>query len=157
MKKRLMAGLLCGVVMALLTLPAMAHGCHGRGGHHGRQAETFVCPQAGCILEGRHTHDVQPYCGYHHSSGLCDGTCVGLCPVEGCEIGGRHVHDGVSYCGYGHGDGYCDGSCVGLCPVEGCEIGGRHVHDGVSYCGYGHGDGFCDGACQVFGRCKGWC
>ena len=119
MKRRLMAGLLCGVMMALLTLPAMAHGCHGRRGHHAQQSESFVCPQAGCTLTGRHTHNVPPYCGYHHGSGLCNGTCLGLCPVEGCEAAGRHVHDGVSYCGYHHESGFCDGTCLAFSRCKG--------------------------------------
>lgn len=153
-KGRLLAGALCVMLAAMLIVPAAAHGCHGGRGHHGGyrqsvQTTVTVCPYEDCAQTGRHTHDGVTYCGYGHSSGVCDNNCRALCPYEDCGEAGRHIHDGVTYCGYCHEAGYCDGTCRALCPYEDCGIAGRHTHDGTGYCGARHDCGYCDGTCAV--------
>lgn len=85
LRKKLMAAGMAGVLAAaLFAAPAWAHG-HGHG-HH-RQAEQTqaasqpanqypVCTIEGCVETGRHFHDGSAYCGYSHSSGYCDGSCL---------------------------------------------------------------------------------
>ena len=108
------------LALALLTLPASAHGHHG-GGCHGN----------------RPIRPSQPV-----------SSTVAVCKVEGCTIAGRHVHNRVTYCGYPHESGVCDNNCRALCPLEGCPEIGRHSHSGVSYCGDHHSYGFCEGICH---------
>ncbi len=80
-----------------------------------------VCLFEGCTETGHHIHDGSYYCGYHHASGYCDGSCAysatpsgayPICTFEGCTESGRHIHDDNYYCGYHHAGGYCDGSCI---------------------------------------------
>ena len=152
---RLTAGAVCAVLAALLIVPASAHGHHGGWGHHSRrtvqsvQTTITVCPYGDCTIAGRHAHSGVTYCGYDHTTGVCDGACRALCAVEDCTVAGRHIHDGVTYCGYDHENGYCDGACRALCPYEDCTIAGAHTHDGVTYCGYHHADGYCGGHCAA--------
>ena len=74
MKGRLIAGVLCAMLAAMLVVPVSAHGCHGGrgGGHHGGYARNVqttvqtavtVCPYSDCTLAGRHTHSGVIYCG----------------------------------------------------------------------------------------------
>lgn len=117
MKGRLLAGVLCVMLAAVMIVPAGAQGCHGGRGHHGEyrqnvQTTVTVCPYEDCTQTGRHTHDGVIYCGYGHGSSVCDGTCLALCPYEDCTQAGRHTHDGVGYCGADHDCGYCDNSCT---------------------------------------------
>ena len=65
-KGRLLAGVLCAVIAALMIVPAAAHGCHRNSGHHGRYANQVqttitVCPYENCTLAGRHTHSGVTY------------------------------------------------------------------------------------------------
>lgn len=86
-KGRLAAGLLCAIMAAMLIVPVSAHGCHRRGGHHARSAQTTVtvCPYEDCTQAGRHTHDGVTYCGANHDCGYCDGTCTVVVPRRhGC-------------------------------------------------------------------------
>ena len=150
-KKMLLAGAAVILTFSLSVFPAFAHGHGGHhGGHHGNwttqnipgnndntgaaapntDADTGtaavsgaypVCPFEGCAETGHHLHDGSYYCGYHHSSGYCDGSCAysatpsgayPICTFEGCTESGRHIHDDNYYCGYHHAGGYCDGSCI---------------------------------------------
>lgn len=151
------------LAMALLIIPASAH-----GGHHGLgqcrtatqqqtnvhrqtvQQQTAVqqpltyqlCPVENCTIAGRHFHDGKPYCGANHTGTVCDGSCLTrpLCTVEGCTQTGCHLHDGTAYCGAAHSCGWCDGSCQShtLCTVEGCTQTDYHLHNGTGYCGGSH-------------------
>lgn len=127
-KKRFAAGFLALMTLALLSVSAAAHGCHGRRAV--RTSECTVCAVEDCTLQGRHTHDGTTYCGYPHESGVCDGSCLALCTVEGCTLAGRHSHDGTAYCGADHACGFCDGSCLNSAPAAGTHHGchGRHGH-----------------------------
>ncbi len=154
-------GLLCFLLAALLTIPALAHGHRGHhGGHHSYavQTEITVCPYDDCTTAGRHAHDGLTYCGYDHAGGVCNGSCYALCEVEDCTETGRHSHDGVTYCGYDHEAGFCDGACRQLCAVDGCKLSGLHTHSGTPCCGNAHETGFCDGSCSTTARhCRSWC
>lgn len=91
--KKLLA---CGTVGILLAgsivAPVSAHG------HHRQAAETdkicSLCTVEGCTETGRHTHDGQDYCGYNHTNGYCDGSCVKQSESKssnrGSHHGGRH-------------------------------------------------------------------
>ncbi len=73
-QKLLALGAAAVLSSACFALPAFAHGHHGRA-----QAYTScpaVCTIDSCTEIGRHTHDGVTYCGYNHSSGYCDGSCV---------------------------------------------------------------------------------
>ena len=160
-KGRLLAGVLCAVIAALMIVPAAAHGCHRNSGHHGRYANQVqttitVCPYENCTLAGRHTHGGVTHCGDHPADGLGDGPCRALGPLERCDLAGRHTHDGVTYCGYHHQGGFCDGACQALCPYEDCAVAGIHTHSGVSYCGNSHSAGFCGGGCAAGTGCGRW-
>ena len=110
-KKMLLAGAAVILTFSLSVFPAFAHGHGGHhGGHHGNwttqnipgnndntgaaapntDADTGtaavsgaypVCPFEGCAETGHHLHDGSYYCGYHHNSGYCDGSCVGSAPA----------------------------------------------------------------------------
>lgn len=102
---------------AMMAFPASAHG-HGRG-HHRRSGDYYqsqttenqagtgnqaagsqtavqcpVCTVEDCVEVGRHWHDDLEYCGYHHTSGYCDYSCVNNCEVEttgsGTGVSGCH-------------------------------------------------------------------
>ena len=111
--------LFCVLALALLTLPASAHGHNGGGCHSGRPVRpsqpanptVTVCKTAGCTTAGRHVHNGVTYCGYPHESGVCDNNCRALCPVEGCTLEGQHSHRGTAYCGDYHPSGFCEGIC----------------------------------------------
>lgn len=69
-------------------------GC-GEIGHHTHDGHDYwgctpVCSVEGCMETGRHTHDGYDYCGYGHSGGYCDGSCV-------------TYSDSAGYCGGHHG------------------------------------------------------
>lgn len=59
------------------AIPAFAHGHHG---YYRQTQATVNCPAIctieGCTEPGRHTHDGVEYCGYNHSCGYCDGSCI---------------------------------------------------------------------------------
>lgn len=38
--------------------------------------ECPVCTIEDCAEQGRHFHDNEEYCGYNHSNGYCDNTCI---------------------------------------------------------------------------------
>ena len=143
--KRLLAlGAAGALIAAIAVTPASAHGRR----HHSKSPSSCpVCTVYGCTVSGRHTHNGLAYCGYHHESGYCDGSCRPVCTLEDCTELGRHTHNGLAYCGYHHESGYCDGSCRPVCTVEGCTEAGRHTHSGLAYCGYHHESGYCDGSC----------
>ncbi len=105
------------MTVALLVVPASAHGGHG----HCRQ-QTVVQPQPivyqlctaeDCTIAGRHFHDGAPYCGAAHTGVSCDGSCLTrpLCTADGCTLTGHHQHNGEGYCGAVHACGWCDGTC----------------------------------------------
>lgn len=117
--KRFAVPVLAGLLTVfLLAMPASAHGGHHGGGHHGGTAQTTNACPAGCDQTGCHSHQGVAYCGYHHASNTCNGTCAALCPVEGCTEPGRHTHDGSLVCGYTHEAGYCDGSCAAILAAQ---------------------------------------
>ena len=63
-----------------------------------------VCPVEGCAETGRHLHDGSYYCGYHHSGGYCDGSCVSSSPtVSNTQTAG--YTPAVSGYGFGRGHG----------------------------------------------------
>lgn len=116
-----------------------------------------ICNFEGCAITGHHLHDGSYYCGYHHESGYCDGSCIGsypaagtssapgttypVCTYEGCIEAGRHLHDGSYYCGYHHAGGYCDGSCIGSYPAVSDSPAADNSSSGSlpAVSGYGYG------------------
>ncbi len=49
-----------------------------------------VCTFDGCVEAGRHWHDDVEYCGYHHTSGYCDNSCINDCGYAAngsCTVG----------------------------------------------------------------------
>ena len=71
-KKLLMTGAVCAMLVAVMAVPASAHG----GRHHSgaRTAASYaVCTVEGCDQTGRHDHDGVTYCGYDHAGGTCTG------------------------------------------------------------------------------------
>ena len=78
-----------GAVVAMssaFAIPTFAHGHHRR-----TQATvnyTAICTIESCTETGRHTHDGVDYCGYDHSCGYCDGSCVTQSNYGCC--GGHH-------------------------------------------------------------------
>lgn len=86
----LVTGLVSAFVVTAFALPVYAH-------HSNRQQKQVVsCPSV-CTLEscnetGRHYHDGVQYCGYAHSGGYCDGSC--LTSVNGSWQGSHHGHHG---------------------------------------------------------------
>lgn len=93
-KSRLFAGLLCAVLISLLTVPASAHCGRGRGHHSGYtqsvQASAAVCPYEDCTTAGCHLHDGVTYCGYGHGSASCGDSCA----VAASYCHGGHHHGG---------------------------------------------------------------
>lgn len=88
-KKLLAVGTITVMSTACLALPAFAHG------HH-RQTQVIntcpaVCTVDGCAETGRHAHNGVTYCGYNHSSGYCDGSCV---TVNNSNTSGCYGHHG---------------------------------------------------------------
>ena len=66
-----------GAVVAMssaFAIPTFAHGHHRRT--HATVNYTAICTIESCTETGRHTHDGVDYCGYDHSCGYCDGSCV---------------------------------------------------------------------------------
>lgn len=57
-----------------------AEGCSTTGYHTHDSQECWgcypVCTVEGCTESGHHVHDGHGYCGYEHSSGYCDGSCM---------------------------------------------------------------------------------
>ena len=118
--KKFMTATAAGMLMAaLVTSPALAHGHHRRAavtapstsqsvssyactvegcgltGYHSHDGHNYwgcysVCNVEGCGEIGHHTHDGHDYCGYGHSGGYCDGSCV-------------TYSDSAGYCGGHHG------------------------------------------------------
>ena len=52
-----------------------------------------LCTVEGCTVSGRHTHDGTTYCGYHHGSGYCDGSCIAP-PAAVSHVSGGHHQNG---------------------------------------------------------------
>ena len=90
LKRLLTTGLVCGVAITAFALPVYAH--HGSGRHSQAVSCPAVCALEQCDQIGRHYHDGVQYCGYAHSSGYCDGSCLNQ--VTGCGQGGHHGHHG---------------------------------------------------------------
>lgn len=108
MKRIFTVALTAALVSTLFVMPVSAH---GHGGHH-RQTRTVqtvqtvqtvdtldtecpVCTVEGCTEVGRHTHDGHDYCGYNHTDGYCDGSCV-TASASGSAASGSTAS------GYGH-------------------------------------------------------
>lgn len=95
-KSKLAVCAACVVLAGVLTVPALAHG------HHGRARSNYVYPQCqveDCQLTYRHDHDGETYCG--HSRG--DGHSHHVdCDVSGCTVLGAHTHRA-----HGHGRHHC--------------------------------------------------
>ena len=109
-RKRLIAGSLAALMVALLVIPVSAH-CGRRRAAAPANTACYVCAVEGCTELGRHSHDGTVYCGYDHENGICDGKCLAICADEDCTITGRHTHNGTTYCGTHHEAGFCDGNC----------------------------------------------
>lgn len=86
-KKTLAAGTAALMLSLLVVTPVSAHG-HHRQATAPADMQCPICTVEGCLEEGRHTHDGYDYCGYNHSCGYCDGTCVNTAPRRG--HGGHH-------------------------------------------------------------------
>ncbi len=86
-KKTLAAGTAALMLSLLVVTPVSAHG-HHRQATAPADMQCPICTVEGCLEEGRHTHDGYDYCGYNHSCGYCDGTCVNAAPRRG--HGGHH-------------------------------------------------------------------
>ena len=77
-QKLLAIGAAAVLSSACFALPAFAHG-HGHHRYYVQQTQVncpAICTIEGCTEVGRHTHDGVDYCGYNHSIGYCDGSCV---------------------------------------------------------------------------------
>lgn len=113
----------------MMVMPVSAHGHHAQTTVPVDQV-CALCTVEGCAETGYHIHDDQPYCGYEHTGGYCDGSCgvVEVCTLEGCAETGYHIHDDQTYCGYEHVSGYCDNSCASSTAgqTEGRGIGYGH-------------------------------
>lgn len=90
LKKAFAAGAACAMLLAVLVVPAAAHG--GRG--HGRSTTSYaVCTVDDCTETGRHAHSGVTYCGYSHASGYCTGSACsgsGDCGTSRGHHSGRH-------------------------------------------------------------------
>lgn len=85
-KKTMTVAAVCAMTSVIFAFPVSAHG------HHHRTSEVHsdyihVCTIEGCTETGRHLHDGVSYCGYSHSSGYCDGSCI---RTENYGCGGHH-------------------------------------------------------------------
>jgi len=104
-KGRLLAGVLCAVIAALMIVPAASHACHRNSGHHGRYANQVqttitVCPYENCTLAGRHTHSGVTYCGYDHAGGFCDGTCTAILAAQAAKAAPTVTASGCGHHGH---------------------------------------------------------
>lgn len=83
-KKLLTALTTAALLSVLFVMPVSAHGHHGHHGQYQTQVQVTedtdcpVCTVDGCTEIGRHVHDGHNYCGYHHESGYCDGSCAAV-------------------------------------------------------------------------------
>lgn len=87
LKRLLFTGFIGMFAVTAFALPVYAH--HGGGQHRQAASCPAVCALEQCDQTGRHYHDGVQYCGYAHSGGYCDGSCV-----NSSSYGGHHGHHG---------------------------------------------------------------
>lgn len=97
--RRLLTCGTAGILLAgLLVTPVSAHRHHCQTDSASKICS--LCTLKGCTETGYHIHDGETYCGYDHSCGYCDGSCIQQNDCEtparsrGHHSGHHHRHHG---------------------------------------------------------------